>query len=332
MSYKQKTWTDRVSESPNRRTLTIESQTDAAIVATVQRTEGEISKEGDAFNAENMNDLESRIAAGLEEKLDGQKLESDTAVILSKVSADGSAPDCYAIKLLYDELKKLVADGKKLIADAISAQGITTAGSDMTFTELADAIKTTGNTRYSNGYNAGYTKGNKDGTASGQTSGYNTGYAAGKADGISYADGRTNSSSASYTAGYNAGYSKGVTAADARTNTSSASYKSGYSAGVTAADARVSTSSKSYTSGYSAGKKAAAASIDMGKLKASKENDNGSSRVSAEFACYPKATLANGTLTLTVYGYASADMAYKNDHDLSTTATLASTSKSVSVS
>lgn len=200
---------DRVSESPNRRTITIESQSSTTIVGTVQRTEGEISKEGDAFNAENMNDLESRIAAALDEKLDGQKLESDTDVILSKTEADGSAPDCYAIRLLYDELKKLVADGKTLIAEAISAQGITTATSDMTFEQLAAAVRTTGNTRYSNGYDAGYTKGKEDGNSAGQTAGYNTGYAAGKSDGISYADSRTNTSSASYTSGYNTGYAAG---------------------------------------------------------------------------------------------------------------------------
>lgn len=201
MSYNKKTWQDRVSESPNRRTLTVESQDSTNIVCTVQRTEGEVSKEGDAFNAENMNDLEDRIENGLNEKLDGQKLESDIDVILSKTSADGSAPDCYALKLLYDELKKLVADGKKLVADAISAQSITTVTSDMTFAQLAEAITSTGSGKYSNGYDAGYTQGKADGEASGSTSGYNTGYAAGKSDGISYADGRVNTSSASYTAG-----------------------------------------------------------------------------------------------------------------------------------
>lgn len=381
MAYSQKTWVDRVAESPNRRTITIESQTSTTIIGTVQRTEGEISKEGDAFNAENMNDLEERIAAGLDEKLDGQKLETDLDVILSKTAADGSAPDCYAIKLLYDELKKSVADGKKLIADAISAQGITTATSSMTFTELAAAIKTTGNTRYSNGYNTGYTKGKEDGTAAGTTSGYNTGYAAGKADGITYADGRTNTSSANYKAGYNAG----VTAADARVNTASANYKGGYSAGQSnvtvscsisgrTATARTSTgktatanvalgtdngslgftltpsgnntATKAMAAGYyyagtvtaaggtayEAGKKGATASLAPDKQKASKTSDDGASRVSADFAAYPSAKLANGVLTLTLAGYASADMAYKNDHDLSTTATYAQTSWTVNVS
>lgn len=212
MSYNKKTWQDRVSESPNRRTLTVESQDSTNIVCTVQRTEGEVSKEGDAFNAENMNDLEDRIENGLNEKLDGQKLESDIDVILSKTSADGSAPDCYALKLLYDELKKLVADGKKLVADAISAQSITTVTSDMTFAQLAEAITSTGSGKYSNGYDAGYTQGKADGEASGSTEGYTTGYAAGKSDGISYADGRENTDSVSYKNGYTAGATAGVNA------------------------------------------------------------------------------------------------------------------------
>lgn len=205
MAYKKKIWVDRVSATPNRRTLTIESQTDTAIVVTVQRSEGTISKEGDAFNAENMNDLEDRIQNALGEKLDGEKLETSISVIKSKTAADGSAPDCYAIKQLYDELKKLVVDGKKLIADAINAQGITTTSSSATFEQLAAAITTTGNSRYSNGYNAGYSKGKSDGTSAGQTTGYSTGYAAGKSDGITYADGRVNTSSESYKSGYSAG-------------------------------------------------------------------------------------------------------------------------------
>ena len=220
MSFTKKTWVDRVSENPNRRTLTIISQDENTRVVDVARTEGEVSKEGDAFNAENMNDLESRVEAALGEKLDGQKLESDPAAILEKTKADGSAPDCYAIKQLYDQLKKLVADGKKQLADAISAQGITTASADMTFAQLAEAITSTGAGRYSAGYNTGYDKGKEDGSAAGSQSGYNQGYAAGKADGISYADGRVNGNSASYTAGYNAGVPAGKNAASGRTSCS----------------------------------------------------------------------------------------------------------------
>ena len=66
MSFQKKNWLDRVSEYPLRRTLTKEGG--GAETVTVARDEGLISVEGDAFNAANMNGLESRIADALEEE------------------------------------------------------------------------------------------------------------------------------------------------------------------------------------------------------------------------------------------------------------------------
>ena len=60
MSFVTKTWKDRISEFPNRRTLTNTADSSTQLV-TVSRTEGTISEEGDAFSASNMNDLETRI-------------------------------------------------------------------------------------------------------------------------------------------------------------------------------------------------------------------------------------------------------------------------------
>lgn len=60
MAFAQKTWKDRVSEFINRRTLTKDDGTRELV--TVERSEGTISQEGDAFSAKNMNDLEQRIA------------------------------------------------------------------------------------------------------------------------------------------------------------------------------------------------------------------------------------------------------------------------------
>lgn len=60
MAFKKKTWTDRVAEFINRRILTKEDGSTELV--SVARSEGNISVEGDAFNAENMNDLEQRIA------------------------------------------------------------------------------------------------------------------------------------------------------------------------------------------------------------------------------------------------------------------------------
>lgn len=59
MTYVKKTWKDRISEYPTRRQL-LDSGGTSSIV-TVSRSEGIVSQEGDAFSAENMNDLETRI-------------------------------------------------------------------------------------------------------------------------------------------------------------------------------------------------------------------------------------------------------------------------------
>ena len=60
MAFLQKTWKDRVAEYINRRILTKEDGTTELV--SVERSEGTISQEGDAFSAANMNDLEQRIA------------------------------------------------------------------------------------------------------------------------------------------------------------------------------------------------------------------------------------------------------------------------------
>ena len=59
MAFEKKTWKNRVSDFPNRRMLTDTNSN--STVYTVARYEGNVSEEGDAFNAENMNDLEGRI-------------------------------------------------------------------------------------------------------------------------------------------------------------------------------------------------------------------------------------------------------------------------------
>lgn len=61
MAFTKKTWINRLTEYPSRRRLQKEDGTSELV--TVSREEGTISAEGDAFSAENMNDLEERIAA-----------------------------------------------------------------------------------------------------------------------------------------------------------------------------------------------------------------------------------------------------------------------------
>ena len=57
--YTPKTWQDRSSQYPMRRTLTFSDNSTS--VATVERNEGTVSIQGDAFSATNMNNLENRI-------------------------------------------------------------------------------------------------------------------------------------------------------------------------------------------------------------------------------------------------------------------------------
>lgn len=65
MAFSLKTWVNRISEYPNRRKLTHEDGSTELV--TVERAEGQISAEGNAFSAEEMNDLENRIKGGFEE-------------------------------------------------------------------------------------------------------------------------------------------------------------------------------------------------------------------------------------------------------------------------
>lgn len=66
MAFKKKTWSDRMVEYAGRRKLTNVS-TKQAIICDVERSEGTVSKEGDAFSSQNMNDLEQRVADGFSE-------------------------------------------------------------------------------------------------------------------------------------------------------------------------------------------------------------------------------------------------------------------------
>ena len=61
MAFTKKTWKDRVSQYPNRRTIN-----DGVVTkqVTVGRDEGTITEQGDGFTASNMNDLEERIDTG----------------------------------------------------------------------------------------------------------------------------------------------------------------------------------------------------------------------------------------------------------------------------
>lgn len=65
MGFVKKTWKDRISQYPNRRTITDENGVTKPV--TVGRAEGEVTQEGDGFTATNMNDLENRIDSAFQQ-------------------------------------------------------------------------------------------------------------------------------------------------------------------------------------------------------------------------------------------------------------------------
>ncbi len=63
MSFNKKTWIDRDVQYPDRREIHKENGTIETV--DIKRAEGQIKKEGTQLNATNFNDLEDRIASGI---------------------------------------------------------------------------------------------------------------------------------------------------------------------------------------------------------------------------------------------------------------------------
>ena len=63
MSFNRKTWIDRESEHPNRRTMTNVNDSSDVKTYDITRAEGTVSVEGSPLNAAALNDLEGRITA-----------------------------------------------------------------------------------------------------------------------------------------------------------------------------------------------------------------------------------------------------------------------------
>lgn len=174
MAFSLKTWVNRISEYPNRRKLTHEDGSTELV--TVARAEGQISTEGNAFSAEEMNDLEKRIA-----------------------------DEFSSTNLSLNNCLKSVSDGKSTVASAITAQGVSTAA-DAEFATMATNIASAGNARYNSGYSKGVT--DADNRVNSNSTNWKNGYS----NGVTDADNRANANSVNYKTGYNAGYSAGVSA------------------------------------------------------------------------------------------------------------------------
>lgn len=142
-TFSAKTWVDRISEYPTRRTLTKENGTSE--IVTVARSEGTVSKEGDAFSAANMNNLETRIGKAI-----------------TSVNTDIAA------------LKKYVGDGKTLVAKAITDKGKATAA-DASFQTMSDNVRLMAGVQYGYGVTAA------DARVNTSSASYTNGYAAGQA-------------------------------------------------------------------------------------------------------------------------------------------------------
>ena len=198
------------------------------------------------INADLLNIFWTNGVKPIKEKVNAH--ESSISTMNTDISA--LSTNVSAMSTDVTALKKSVSDGKTLVANAITAQSVTTA-TDATFQTMANNITDVGTLKY----NAG----------------------------IIAADKRVNANSASYNAGHTAGYNAGrvqghtdVTSSPKTYNLyTAAQYNAQYNAGVTAADARVSTSSASYKSGYSAGVSAGGAGKITPKIESTSRNGNG---------------------------------------------------------
>ena len=92
MAFVKRTWKDRISEYPNRRTINDGTVTKQVTVA---RDEGVITEAGDSFSATNMNDLETRIAnavsGGAWTDVTGTLTAGQTSITLSNAAITTSS-------------------------------------------------------------------------------------------------------------------------------------------------------------------------------------------------------------------------------------------------
>lgn len=94
MAFTKKVWKSHISEYPNRRTITPAGTGTSGTMYFVQRAEGVVSQEGDAFSKANMNNLEDRIEAGFNDEhifLTGTLAANTTILEITNASIDADA-------------------------------------------------------------------------------------------------------------------------------------------------------------------------------------------------------------------------------------------------
>lgn len=112
----KKVWKDRKTEYPTRRTLT--KTNGSQEIVTVARNEGNVSQEGDAFSAANMNDLEERIDAGFT-ALTGKLGDSFKIRVLTKETTAGSSSSSFGGNVGYVDITNDISDIKDRIISII---------------------------------------------------------------------------------------------------------------------------------------------------------------------------------------------------------------------
>lgn len=120
--FEKKNWINRQSQYPNRRKLV---ETEFENTYEIERAEGEVTEPGNAFDADNMNELETRIANAFSTLEDKDIKITDESNIFTETTLD---------KVL-TEIFMYAVNGKTLIANAIG--GVANSG---TFKQIADRI------------------------------------------------------------------------------------------------------------------------------------------------------------------------------------------------
>lgn len=238
MSFKQKTWKDRISEHPTRRTLTDVSN-NTTITVDVAREEGTISQEGDAYSAANMNDLESRIANGF------STLSQDSLKMSSSNPSSDSIKFGINASGQYGYIKQGASEvtpfrnptGNASPSDVLSGKTFSTASLENasgTRVDLGSEPEMKGGTLY-NGDVYLYPVSGGDGRYYGIRRGVHA-----SPSNIAGWSGGTLFTRSQYDSNYSSGYNNGVRDADNRANASSTNYKSGYNAGKSVTVAKLS--------------------------------------------------------------------------------------------
>ena len=129
MAFKKKTWIDRMVEFAGRRKITNLS-TSAAQIIDVERAEGAVSQEGDAFSAENMNDLEKRISDAFADVPSGYKIADNDTTNNSEFLATARVAYEHGLEIdaLSRDLNQRFPDGTGLQWDGTNFWGTTADG------------------------------------------------------------------------------------------------------------------------------------------------------------------------------------------------------------